>query len=173
MFGWLFLLKNLLQFESRKRSPTSRKWPNFGWPVTRGIFDYKCIHPSEHVYLVFQHVLVLCNAIGTPLDSKYIEIGKQLAWENRRNFATPSVVFPRNNIWEMSAEIPYWWRVTTQIWIVLLIGRAAWESSTNQKHYPDLGSDASSVWNLCAHFSDVISRGNHRWRREMSSVFSG
>ena len=25
---------------------------------------------------IFQHVLVLCNAIGTPLDSKYIEIGK-------------------------------------------------------------------------------------------------
>ena len=80
---------------------------------------WKCIHPSEHVYLVFQHVLVLCNAIGTPLDSKYIEIGKQLAWENRRNFATTSVVFPRNNVWEMSAETPYWWRVTTQIWVVL------------------------------------------------------
>ncbi len=25
---------------------------------------------------IFQHVLVLCNAIGTPLDSKYIEIGE-------------------------------------------------------------------------------------------------
>ena len=151
----------------------------------REIFDcmWKCVHPSEHVYLVFQHVLVLCNAIGTPLDSKYIEIGKQLAWENRRNFATPSVVFPRNNVWEMSAEIPYWWRVTTQIWVVLLIGRAAWEifnqseairnSILMTRHYPDLGSDASSVWNLCAHFSDVISRGDQRWRLEMSSVFSG
>ena len=31
---------------------------------------------------------------------------------------------------------------------------------TNQKHYPDLGSDASSVWFFCARFSDVISRGN-------------
>jgi len=30
-------------------------------------------------------------------------------------------------------------------------------ASTNQKHYPDLGSDASSVWNFCALFSDVIS----------------
>ena len=26
--------------------------------------------------------------------------------------------FPR----EMTSEIPYWWRVTTQIWVVLLIG---------------------------------------------------
>ena len=32
-------------------------------------------------------------------------------------------------------------------------------ASTNQKHYPDLGSDASSVWNFCAPFSDVISLG--------------
>ena len=32
--------------------------------------------------------------------------------------------------------------------------------SANQKHYPDLGSDASSVWNLCTRFSDVIWQGN-------------
>ena len=29
---------------------------------------------------------------------------------------------PLNDVWETSAEIPYWWRVTTQIWVVLLIG---------------------------------------------------
>ena len=40
------------------------------------------------------------------------------------------------------------------------------------RHYPDLGSDTSSVWNFCAFFSDVLSRGNQWWRREMSSVFS-
>ena len=44
----------------------------------------------------------------------------------------------------------------------------------NQKHYPDMGSDASSVWNFCARFSAVISRGltSDGWRREMSAVFS-
>ena len=31
--------------------------------------------------------------------------------------------------------------------------------SANQKHYPDLGSDSSSVWNFCSPPSDVISRG--------------
>ena len=36
----------------------------------------------------------------------------------------------------------------------------------------DLGSDAPSVWNFCARFSDVISRGNQSWRRQMSAVFS-
>ena len=43
-------------------------------------------------------------------------------------------------------------------------------ASTNQKHYPDMGSEASSVWDFCARFSDVISRGNRWWSREMSSV---
>ena len=37
-----------------------------------------------------------------------------------------------------------------------------------------MGSDASSVWNFCARFSAVISRGltSDGWRREMSAVFS-
>ena len=34
----------------------------------------------------------------------------------------PPIVSSRNDVWETSAEIPYWWRVTTQIWVVLLIG---------------------------------------------------
>ena len=41
--------------------------------------------------------------------------------------------------------------------------------STNQKHYLDLDSDASSVWN----FSDVIWRGNQWLHRQMSAVVSG
>ena len=45
----------------------------------------------------------------------------------------------------MSAEIPYWWRITTKIWVVLLIGRAAWEICFNQsKARPRSGSD---TWN--------------------------
>ena len=32
--------------------------------------------------------------------------------------------------------------------------------STNEKYYSDLGCDTSSVWNFCARFLDVISRGN-------------
>ena len=46
-------------------------------------------------------------------------------------------------------------------------------ASTNQKHYPNLGSETSSVSNFCARFSDVIWRANQRWDREMSAVFSG
>ena len=36
-----------------------------------------------------------------------------------------------------------------------------------------LGGDATSVWNFCARFSDVISRGSQLWRCKMSTVFSG
>ena len=40
---------------------------------------------------------------------------------------------------------------------------------TNQKRYPVLGSEASSVWNFCACFSDVISPGN-QWCQLFSQV---
>ena len=39
-------------------------------------------------------------------------------------------------------------------------------SMTNQKHYQDLGCDASSVWNFCIRFSDIIScvaKGGKVW----------
>ena len=42
-----------------------------------------------------------------------------------------------------SAEIPYWWRVTAQIWIVLLIGWSKFSTPRDQ----DLGGDTSSVSN--------------------------
>ena len=42
-------------------------------------------------------------------------------WENSRHLTTPPLVSPRNDIWETSSEIPYWWRVATQIWVVPLI----------------------------------------------------
>ena len=48
-----------------------------------------------------------------------------------------------------------------RIWVVLLIG---WIKIPTRHDQSDLGSDASSVWNFCARFSDVISRGNQWWR---------
>ena len=65
-----------------------------------------------------------------------------------------------------TTSFPVKWRprndTTCQIGVVLRIG---WKfASTNQKHYPDLGSDASSVWNFCTRFSDVI------WRETSGDV---
>ena len=53
-------------------------------------------------------------------------------------------------------------------WLIVLRGEF---TSANQKHYLDVGSDTSSVWNFRARFSDVISRGNSWQHREMSAVF--
>ena len=46
---------------------------------------------------------------------------------------------PQNDILGMSAEISYWWQVTTQIWVVLLIGFAARKICYNQ-------SEALPIW---------------------------
>ena len=55
--------------------------------------------------------------------------------------------------------------------VVLLIGCNF--LLTNQKHYQDLGSVTSSVWNFCACYLEVVFRGL-KWRpRETSAVFSG
>ena len=43
-----------------------------------------------------------------------------------------------------------------KIWVVRLIG---WKSASSHEHrHSYLGSNTSSVWNFCAHFSEVISR---------------
>ena len=84
------------------------------------------------------------------------------ARESNRYFATPQSL---QNDEGTSAEIPYWWRVATQNWVVLLIGWSHF--STNQV----LGSDASSGWNFCARFSDVISQGN-QWCVANCRLFS-
>ena len=76
------------------------------------------------------------------------------------HFAKPPLASLPNDVWETSAEIPYWYRRHFPIWIVLLIGWSKF--SANQKHYPDLGSDTSSVWNFWARSSHVISQEN-RW----------
>ena len=53
--------------------------------------------------------------------------------------------FPR----KMTAEIPYWWGVATQIWVVLLSGRVTREICFNQSEaLPRSGSDTSTVWNI-------------------------
>ena len=56
---------------------------------------------------------------------------------------------------------------------------------TSEERYPDPSSAsdwlkvcfnqsvAGSVWNNCACFLDVISRGNQGWSREKANVFSG
>ena len=69
---------------------------------------------------------------------------------------TSPLVSLKNEIWGTNIEIPHWRCITIHIWVVLLIG---WKfASSNQNHYPDLGSssDMSSVWNFYARSSDAV-----------------
>ena len=100
-----------------------------------------------------------------PVSNNWTKLYKLLAWENRQHFATPPMGSPWIDVWETSAEIfPYWWRVTTQIWVVLLIGWSKFHKCQDQ---------LEALWNFCACFSDVNSQGNRWWWCEMLSVFSG
>ena len=133
------------------------------------------LREAQLVLISTASLIFLCRVFSASISRITFPLSgvmEWLAWENSRHLATPPLVSPPNDVWETSAEIPYWWRVTSQIWVELLIGRARRKFiSTNQKHYPDLGSNASSVWNFCTRFSDVISRGKQWWSREMSAVF--
>ena len=62
-----------------------------------------------------------------------------------------------------AGKIPYWWHITTQILVVLLIGWNKFSLWHDQSEaLPTtwrLLNDASSVWNFSGHFSDVVSKG--------------
>ena len=67
--------------------------------------------------------------------SKWVNLRQSwilVACENSRHLATPPTVSSRNDVWETSTEIPHWWRVSTQMWVVFLIGRAARKICLNQ-----------------------------------------
>ena len=90
--------------------------------------------------------------------------------KKRQHFATPLLVSLQNNVQGATKKFPYWWCITSRIWVVLLIG---WSKlSINPKHYPDLGGNTLSEWNFFGCSSDVISGGNPWWHFEMISAFS-
>ena len=65
-------------------------------------------------------VIQLTFHMWPPLVSNHLSSNKKLAWENSQHLAMLPLVSLPNDIWEMSAEILYWWSVTTQIWVVAL-----------------------------------------------------
>ena len=76
--------------------------------------------------------------------------------QNSQYFFTLLKVFPRNDVRRTRTEIwPYWWCVTTQLWVVVLIVKANFQPCSHN-HCPGQGGDTSSVWpNFCACSSDI------------------
>ena len=72
---------------------------------------------SSLIHKQSKHLLLLASCFDPIIrkEHQYFRSPQNiLAWKNSRHFATPPLVSPRNDVW----EIQYWWRVTTQIWVV-------------------------------------------------------
>ena len=67
------------------------------------------LHKDDGITLVNQDRTTLFSVSGNAIERE-----EKVTWENRRHFATPLLVSPRNDVWEKNAEIQYWWRVTTR-----------------------------------------------------------
>ena len=85
-----------------------------------------------------------------------------VAWENSQHLATLPLLSPPNDVWETRAEIPYWWRVTTQIWVVLLmaVSRAKFDSINqflNQLMKKDLEKPTCISWTSASSFINQFS----------------
>ena len=111
------------------------------------------MHSMYLVWVYSRLVSRSCNHMTTkgadyisfrPSKSRYIQFAVLLAWENSWHFAIichhwfPTKWLIRN---DKRNSI-----LLTRIWVVRLIGWGKF--LTNQKHYPWLGSEVSSVWEL-------------------------
>ena len=96
----------------------------------------------------------------------------QVILRKKLHLATPPVNSLWNDVQATSVEIPYWWCVTTQIWVALLIGPVAREICFNQFSTTQIWVDlwASSLWTFCSRCPDIIAQGNQWWLSEMSHV---
>ena len=108
----------------------------FDWKIAQTLRSHGAVQ-----YFLCSHGIKLTNQLASPGwaatyhgTTYHLELNWWLAWENSQHLATlPLLVFPPNDVWETSAEISYWWRLTTQICLVLLLGRVAGNfGSTNQ-----------------------------------------
>ena len=104
-----------------------------------------------HIIVIYLQVIHR-SAIGQFFSLSPATV-QQVAWENSWHLATLPLVSLPNGVWETTAQIPYWWRVTTQIWVVLLIG---WIKFPTTRSIRSTTQIPSSVWNFCASFSDAI-----------------
>ena len=77
--------------------------------------------------------------------------------------ATVPLVSPRNDFWGTSAEIPYWWHVITQIWVVLLIGRV--------ENVLQPIRNATQIWEVSRHQYGISALLSQTLFREMWAFF--
>ena len=92
------------------------------WSRSKSHYEQQCFS-SYQVIAFFQ------------LSSGHVRFPANLAiiaWENREHLATLRLVSPRNDVWGTFVEIPYWWGVTAQIWVAIMIGWSKFLSRHDQ-----------------------------------------
>ena len=83
---------------------------------------YKISEKLQVVWVELLHVVSTECMCKTLLCSWFIILTSSLAWENSRRFTRSPLEPSQNDVWVTNAVIPFWWRVTNQILVVLLIG---------------------------------------------------
>ena len=98
-----------------------------------------------------------------------------LTWENSQHFEMPPLFSLENKIWGRSTEIPFWWHVTTQIWVVLGHATSLFQSNClkQSSHIARPIGSSAQIWVVThLHFGISLHWGN-QWCRQRSAVFSG
>ena len=96
--------------------------------------------------------------------------------------ATTGKFYRRNDVWRTSAEISYWWRVTTQIWVVLRLVKNFLHpirSTCHQYGIPALVSQTSDVRRhfagkpvVASHVSCFLRLTSARWYEGQARYYS-
>ena len=107
---------------------------------------------------------VVANLMRSLEENKVFKVSAGLVWE--------PLVFPPNDVRGASEEIPYWWRVTTHIWVVL----SDWSCREGNLLQPIRST--AHIWIVTRQeFLYWILRrylqGNQLWLCEVSAVFWG
>ena len=104
----------------------------------------------------------------------------RVAWVTSRHTVTSLTVSLQSYIWQVTTEIPYWWRtvMTTKFWVVLLIG---WKfASANQiQILATSGSCCSDIisWETvgdiveCCLFSQAIRHSTYDYKNVALNLF--
>ena len=143
------LVVAVAQCSGLKKAPLGFKW---GCCFNRRVANVAQVPCSLHLTL-------LHDCVNFPWLVKLFLVGKRMSFPAMATTSQTDILSMRKQptFGDVTTGFPAKWRLRNGGRNSILITR----------HYPDLGSDASSVLN----FSYVISRGNQWWRREMSAVF--
>ena len=78
------------------------------------------MHLSLYSQTPHCRLLIQWKDVNLQSFKKFYTAMTRLARENSQHFTMSSLVSAQNDVWAMTAEILYWWHVTTKIWVVLL-----------------------------------------------------